>query len=208
MVIITTVNQFDFVSAFKNSDTYKDNFSYEGLHLLYELLAEFSTDTGENLEFDLVGFCCDFAESTIEEFINDYSEVLEKYQYKYQLFLNDYLTDYIFQNLDTLLNNRELVEKYFSFILTKDNNYTNANIDAQLEFSYEPFELAQDMEAHLSESMEHLEFMKDVINVDNDSYYQEAIKELQIESITDYLYKNGGTYAFSDCQTFLVYQQF
>lgn len=208
MAIITTVNRFDFVSAFQNSNTYKDNFSYEGLHLLFELLDNFSTDTGEDLEFDLVGFCSDFAESTLEDFINDYSEVLEKYQYQYQLFLNDYLIDYIFQNLDTLLNNKELVKKYFSFILTKDNNYTNTNIDAQLESSYEPFELAQDMEAHLTEGMYHLEFMKDVINVDNDSDYKEAIKELQIELITDYLDKNSGTYAFSDCQKFLVYLQF
>ena len=54
----------------------KENFSYEARSLLFDYLTE-AEDNGENgdagLEMDIIGVCCDFAESTIEEFISDYN---------------------------------------------------------------------------------------------------------------------------------------
>ena len=54
----------------------KDNFSYEARSLLFDYLTE-AEDNGENgdagLEMDIIGICCDFAESAVKEFISDYN---------------------------------------------------------------------------------------------------------------------------------------
>mgnify|MGYP000120823213 CR=1 FL=1 len=39
-----------------------DNFSYEGRHALFEYIEEFEDSTGEEIEFDVIALCCDFAE--------------------------------------------------------------------------------------------------------------------------------------------------
>ena len=43
MPIVQTVNEHQFIDAFKTWDTYKNNFSYEGLKALYEELEENSS---------------------------------------------------------------------------------------------------------------------------------------------------------------------
>lgn len=58
----TNVSIYDFRDAFKRSDTYKDNFSYEGLEALYNYLIELEESTGEELNFDMVGIACEYAE--------------------------------------------------------------------------------------------------------------------------------------------------
>ena len=54
----------------------KENFSYEARSLLFDYLTE-AEDNGDNsesgLELDIIGICCDFAESTIKEFARDYN---------------------------------------------------------------------------------------------------------------------------------------
>lgn len=44
-----------------------DNFSYEGLRILFDYLEEFEESTGEEVEFDVIAICCDFSESTFED---------------------------------------------------------------------------------------------------------------------------------------------
>ena len=54
------VNFFRFCDNF--SDTYKDNFSYEGKQTLYNYLISLEEDTGEEIECDIVALCCDYSE--------------------------------------------------------------------------------------------------------------------------------------------------
>jgi hypothetical protein len=61
----TYISQYDFRRAFQ--DCRPDNFSYEGLKILFEYLEEYEMDIGEELELDVIGLCCDFSESTFED---------------------------------------------------------------------------------------------------------------------------------------------
>ena len=68
------VNEHTFRDRFMRSDTYKNNFSYEGLHALFEYIEEVEDDIGEEFEFDMVGICCDYTEyDSLEDFNADYS---------------------------------------------------------------------------------------------------------------------------------------
>jgi hypothetical protein len=61
----TYISQYDFRRAFQ--ECRPDNFSYEGLKVLFEYLEEYEMDIGEELELDVIGLCCDFSESTFED---------------------------------------------------------------------------------------------------------------------------------------------
>lgn len=60
--MITTVSIYDFRHWFMSSDTYKNNFSYEGLNALFEYLEEYEESTGEQIEFDPIALCVEYAE--------------------------------------------------------------------------------------------------------------------------------------------------
>ena len=52
-----------------------NNFSYEGRLALFEMLESYELDTGEEIEFDPIGFCCEYSEyEDIEEFWKDYDK--------------------------------------------------------------------------------------------------------------------------------------
>lgn len=55
-----TVTQNDFVNAFQKIRP--QNFSPNGLKALFEHLEELESCMGEELELDVIAFCCDFAE--------------------------------------------------------------------------------------------------------------------------------------------------
>lgn len=57
-----TITQHDFTSWFGQSDTYKNNFSYNGLIALYEYLENYENETGESIEFDPIALCCEYSE--------------------------------------------------------------------------------------------------------------------------------------------------
>jgi hypothetical protein len=61
MAIVQTLDKYSFVEAFKQSSR-KDQFSHEALEAIFEYMEEYSNDTGENVEFDIVGICCEWAE--------------------------------------------------------------------------------------------------------------------------------------------------
>lgn len=46
----------------------RDNFSYEGAEALQEYLDELSDDIGEDIEYDPIAFCCDYAEYSTGEY--------------------------------------------------------------------------------------------------------------------------------------------
>jgi hypothetical protein len=54
-----------------------DNFSYEGQGVLFDYFEQYEDDTGEQIEFDPIAFCCEYAEMTMEEIFDAYPEVLE-----------------------------------------------------------------------------------------------------------------------------------
>lgn len=70
-----TVTVYRFRDAFMQSDTYKNNFSYEGLHALFEYFEELEDDIGEEIELDVVAICCDYTEyDDLDDFDRDYSK--------------------------------------------------------------------------------------------------------------------------------------
>lgn len=56
------VNFSTFQSAFENLRP--DNFSYEGLTVLFNYLEELEQDIGQEMELDVIALCCDFSEMT------------------------------------------------------------------------------------------------------------------------------------------------
>ena len=65
------MNEFDFKNEFKKIRP--DNFSYDGLDVLYYHLIQFEEDTGEELEFDPIAYCCEFSEyENFKEVKQDY----------------------------------------------------------------------------------------------------------------------------------------
>lgn len=66
-----TINEYDFKDAFRRANR-NNNFSTSGLLWLYEYFEDYEKSTGEEIELDVVGICCDYTESTIDEVIKDY----------------------------------------------------------------------------------------------------------------------------------------
>ena len=56
-----TINFGDFCDAFFKSER-KDQFSYNGKKALFEYIESLEQDTGDEMELDVVGLCCDFTE--------------------------------------------------------------------------------------------------------------------------------------------------
>ena len=70
----TTVSKTDFIDAFKKLRP--DNFSYDGLVALYDYLDDFEEDTDEEIELDVIAFCCDYTEyENLEEYKKSYSSI-------------------------------------------------------------------------------------------------------------------------------------
>ena len=73
----TYVTENDFVEAFKTwqGGQYKDNFSYDGLKALNADFENYEYDTGEKIELDVVGICCEYSEyESLEEINNAYGK--------------------------------------------------------------------------------------------------------------------------------------
>ncbi len=67
----TTVSIHDFRDAFRAMGR-GEQFTYEGLELLFEYLEECEAGSGEEMELDVIAICCDFTESTPEEIMGEY----------------------------------------------------------------------------------------------------------------------------------------
>ena len=57
----TTVSIYDFRDAFQRMGR-GQQFSYDGLQVLFDYLEDYEAGSGEEVELDVIGFCCDFAE--------------------------------------------------------------------------------------------------------------------------------------------------
>ena len=70
------INENLFIDTFQK---FRPNqFTYEGLTALFEYLEEFEDATGEEIELDVIGLCCDYCEyDNLKEFQNEYGEEYE-----------------------------------------------------------------------------------------------------------------------------------
>jgi hypothetical protein len=73
--VIKTVNFSTFTDAFRGGQ-YADNFSYDGLRLLFDYLEELEDETGDQIELDTCAICCDFSEYDKDELVNEFGDQL------------------------------------------------------------------------------------------------------------------------------------
>ena len=72
--MIQTITKSDFTSAFHRMGR-GNNFTYEGLSALYDYLEDYEDSTGEQIELDVIAFCCEYSEyESLAEFQEDYGE--------------------------------------------------------------------------------------------------------------------------------------
>ena len=80
-----TINEDQFVQAFKDYGR-ENQFSREALKALFEYIEEYEDSTGEEIELDVIGLCCEFTEyEDLEAFQNAYSaeyKTLEDIEYR------------------------------------------------------------------------------------------------------------------------------
>ncbi len=71
-----TISEWDFQDAFNKSDSYKNNFSYEGKIALFEWLERYEEETETEIELDIIALCCEYTEyESFEELQKDYSNI-------------------------------------------------------------------------------------------------------------------------------------
>ena len=67
------ISEYDFIRAFEQ--VRPDNFSRAGLSALYDYLEDYEDSTGEQIELDVIAFCCEYNEyEDLAEFQEDYGE--------------------------------------------------------------------------------------------------------------------------------------
>ena len=79
----TTINFSEFRDHFHQIRP--DNFSYEGLKILFYYFEEYEESTGEEIEMDVIAICCDFSEDSYQNIADQYgteldAEMDEEYQ--------------------------------------------------------------------------------------------------------------------------------
>lgn len=65
------VNLAMFKQAFHDFNR-ENNFSYEGLEHLYDYLIDIESDTGEEIELDVIALCCDYREDSLTQAMENY----------------------------------------------------------------------------------------------------------------------------------------
>ena len=72
--MIQTVNFSQFTDSF--SDSYKDNFSYEGKQALFNYLEDYEKSTGKQIELDPIALCSEYTEyENLKDLQANYSNI-------------------------------------------------------------------------------------------------------------------------------------
>ena len=66
-----SISFYSFRQAFYDCDR-QDHFPNGGLSVLWDYLESYEEDTGEEIELDVIAFCCDYNQMTFEEVIKAY----------------------------------------------------------------------------------------------------------------------------------------
>jgi hypothetical protein len=69
------INEYQFRDAFLQNDTYKNNFTYDGLTILFDWLEELAQDTGDETPFDMVSIACEFSEASPREIFDAFDDI-------------------------------------------------------------------------------------------------------------------------------------
>ena len=70
-----SINFHDFEQAFNKLRP--DNFSDEGLEVLWDYFESFEYSTGIEIELDVIAFCCEYTEDTWQNIADNYSIPLD-----------------------------------------------------------------------------------------------------------------------------------
>tara|TARA_R110000822_G_scaffold267785_1_gene391258 strand:- start:352 stop:681 length:330 start_codon:yes stop_codon:yes gene_type:complete len=108
--MIQTINLSDFRTAFHNMGR-KDQFSYEGLALIFDYIEEYERDLGKQMELDVIGICCDWAEDTPEAIAEQFNIDLEGIEEDDMMqavmdYLGDHTTAYEVPSVATIIYNQ------------------------------------------------------------------------------------------------------
>ena len=99
-MITKTVNEYDFINEFKSYG--REDFTHAALVALYEYLEDYSSDTCEPVELDVIALCCEFTEyenfeeiqkaysSTKLETIEDLWNNTQVIEFKYGIIIQDF----------------------------------------------------------------------------------------------------------------------
>lgn len=71
-----TINLHQFREGFRLHE--RENFSYEGLEVLFDSLESLEQDTGVEHEFDVIALCCDFSELSLSELLDSYTDITDE----------------------------------------------------------------------------------------------------------------------------------
>ena len=97
-----SVNEFQFIEAFKSIRP--DNFSTAGLRVLFEYLEQYEEDCDTELELDVIAFCCEWTESTLQEIAEDYRIYPDDEES-----FNESIIEYLEENTTVLIVNNDTV---------------------------------------------------------------------------------------------------
>lgn len=78
MAIVSNISS---VHTFRNAFVdmgRKDQFSRDALEALFEYYEQLSEDTGEHIELDVIGICCEWSEMTSQDVVDEYGEEIDK----------------------------------------------------------------------------------------------------------------------------------
>lgn len=72
-----TIDLYQFIKAFTDCNR-KNQFSTSALETLFDYYEEIESETGEEIELDVIAICCDWTEYEKQELINEYGYLLEE----------------------------------------------------------------------------------------------------------------------------------
>lgn len=105
------INEYSFRDAFHRMGR-ENQFSYEGLTILFEGLEQYEQDTGEKIELDVIALCCDYSEMTAEEIQNAYGVEYDKDN---ESSLEEEIEDFLSANTWTLGAHKKDGKTYYVF---------------------------------------------------------------------------------------------
>lgn len=72
-----TIDLYQFIEAFTDCNR-KNQFSASALETLFDYYEEIESETGEEIELDVIAICCDWAEYEEQELIDEYGYLIEE----------------------------------------------------------------------------------------------------------------------------------
>ena len=71
------ITESEFIREFEAHNR-GDDFSHAALVALFGYLEQFESDTGEEIELDVIGLCCEFCEYDLDELRDNYGYLFDK----------------------------------------------------------------------------------------------------------------------------------